>query len=559
MSRQPRFFRFEAIAIIAALSSSPTLVACDEHSNDTESMAALTVEDADAATRDLAPIGSGQRGATRAQLDAWAVLTDVAVVNALDINRRAPDRYDVRLQVGGHDYRLELEHNASLVTNETIVIRDGRQMSYADAGLSFPLRGRIAGDPDSWVRVRLRGERIDGVFFSGQELYAIEPAPEDSELTIIGKTSMAAFAGHDASTTAGPPSCGVSNRHAEGASYAAERHESADDCKMIDIALVSDFSPAAKLGGAQQSEDEMVNRINISDGLYRNALNYAFSIKEVMSFPDEGDPQWNNGNVGDNGGTTPLNEFGDWKQSSEIAQRGLAHLFVARTEGGVVGLAWIGSTCSGRNATGVSNYLGSGSSSTIVAAHEIGHNFGSQHDLLELQYIMAPAVNKDATEFSSWSQSMMRSHVESVSCFVPCDDSGSDDGSGDTGDTDGTGDTVGNDDSGETGDADDASDSEDVGDSHSGDSSSEDEGGDQTAEGTGDGDGDGDAQSSHGEGEVAGDEGHGNGQGDDKLGETGNDADGGGAGCRATGRAPVGAWPMFAFIGGIAWNRRRWT
>jgi hypothetical protein len=190
----------------------------------------------------------------------------------------------------------------------------------------------------------------------------------------------------------------------------------AEGCMQIDIALVADYSHVAELGGASASENEMVKRLNETDGIYRAQLNYGFSVKEVRTFANSGGPSFNS----KNSGNTPLDQFADYKKK-EFAELGLAHLFLARTDSGTVGKAFIGATCSTSKGAGVSNYLGKGKASTVVVAHEIGHNFGAPHDASDAPYIMAPSIEDDSNTFSKNSKSKMHSHVGSVSCFKPCD------------------------------------------------------------------------------------------------------------------------------------------
>jgi hypothetical protein len=161
-------------------------------------------------------------------------------------------------------------------------------------------------------------------------------------------------------------------------------------------------------------------RMNEIDALYKADINMGFHVKEVMSFPDSSTPEFNPASS-----TTPLDELFSWK-GKNLPERGLVHLFVARTTSGVVGLAYVGTTCQGNYATGISNYLGNNSMSMIVAAHEIGHNFGSDHDTGNQGFIMHPSVVPDATQFSPASKSMIAASAGTAKCFVACD-SGDDD------------------------------------------------------------------------------------------------------------------------------------
>jgi len=97
----------------------------------------------------------------------------------------------------------------------------------------------------------------------------------------------------------------------------------------------------------------------------------------------------------------------------------LTHVYTGRDlDGSTVGIAWLGGLCNDNVGAGLSQ----GSSVTgptidsLVAAHEIGHNFNGDHDgdplrscPLELEdFIMAPAVNINNDTFSACSVGVMQ-------------------------------------------------------------------------------------------------------------------------------------------------------
>ncbi len=102
---------------------------------------------------------------------------------------------------------------------------------------------------------------------------------------------------------------------------------------------------------------------------------------------------------------------------------------------GVAGLAYLTSTCSNFGVS-VEEGWGTDAESTIIAAHEIAHNFGSCHDgdgILDAAnnicpissvgcaanggYIMGPFVNAAATQFSQCSIANIDSHIATQTCY----------------------------------------------------------------------------------------------------------------------------------------------
>jgi hypothetical protein len=322
-------------------------------------------------------------------------------------------KMQIRFTAGDQQVELVLIPNTQLLAPNAVIVRDGVPMSPAEAGLATPYRGYVAGDPNSWIRVSVSDTRFEGLIYMDENLWDVRESDRGEILL-----THAEFADYIDSPSRVQHTCASSDAEAAHASYATPDSgtgKAAGGCKKIDIALVADYTHVDKLGGVSASEHEMIKRINEVDGLYRADLDVGLAVQEVRTFSKSGGPSFNSKKAG----TVPLSQFADYRKS-DLTEVGLAHLFMARTKDGTVGKAYIATTCSNK-AAGVSNYLGKGKSSTIVVAHEIGHNFGAKHDAEDAPYIMAPSVDSSVTEFSKNSESKINSHVGSVSCFEPCD------------------------------------------------------------------------------------------------------------------------------------------
>jgi hypothetical protein len=109
----------------------------------------------------------------------------------------------------------------------------------------------------------------------------------------------------------------------------------------------------------------------------------------------------------------------------------LTHVFTGRSlTAPTVGIAWKGVLCQDYFGTGLSEGLGGSTIPSLIAAHEIGHNFNADHDgepaprscPLELEdFIMAPAVNTSNVTFSDCSVAVMQAQVAASgpSCVAP--------------------------------------------------------------------------------------------------------------------------------------------
>jgi hypothetical protein len=346
------------------------------------------------------------------------LLADVEEVEAFEVYGAADNAHEVRIRAAGQNIRFTVEPNTDLLAPDFRVIRDDKTLTLKEAGLNLPLRGRVQGDSDSWIRFSVVDGGYEGIFLRDGELWELR-GPQEARRSghkgwVLGRAD---FDDYLPSAHGGAYTCGTTSSY-QLAAPTGTREVQAAGCKTIDIALVGDYTHVAKLGSAAASESERLARLNETDGLYRADLNRGFQLKEMLTFPTQGvGPAFNVSAAP----TTPLDQFSAWKKVT-LPQRGLAHLFVGRTTSGTVGLAWVGATCHANYGAGVSNYLGRSRASTIVFAHEVGHNFGASHDANGAAFLMAPMVNTSATAFSPASKTAIASHLARVSCFVDCDD-----------------------------------------------------------------------------------------------------------------------------------------
>jgi hypothetical protein len=193
--------------------------------------------------------------------------------------------------------------------------------------------------------------------------------------------------GHEA---AQHPSHEEKNLQSDASSRSLTR-QTLDSC---DIPVVGDSRFFAAFGSSFAAAAAYVHAIMAgSNSIYRAQTSNGFTVTNIYMYESAGaDPFLST--AGDYNtflnsltGTAALSGYG-------AANKCLTHGFTASNWGGVAGLAWIGTVCSLTHGSGVTT-VGAGSpasvsSRIIVTAHEIGHNWGSQHDSSGSQ-IMAPS------------------------------------------------------------------------------------------------------------------------------------------------------------------------
>lgn len=335
------------------------------------------------------------------------------------VSRSAAVLYDVagmEFDALGQRFDLELQPNTNLLSAE--------QRAGIDPSIGV-YRGEIAGNPDSWVRIVTRNGVPAGLIWDGDELLAIERPGESA----VSTTEPVIFRLADMVVEPGTMSCaaGLGPAPATGAEmYQAMvgelRMAQADGAvEEIEIGAVADSLFADGRANAQQ---DVLDRLNNVDGIYSSELGIQITVPVVDVFDASNDPFTDTTDSGD-----LLGELGSYRAgNSSQNQRGLTHLFTGRNlDGSTVGIAYIGVLCNSRFGAGLSEGRRGTTTDSLIAAHEIGHNFGAEHDgeaggscpdEPNDQFIMASSVNGNQ-EFSSCSKDVMRATADAAACIVP--------------------------------------------------------------------------------------------------------------------------------------------
>ncbi len=318
------------------------------------------------------------------------------------------------------DFALDLEPNARLAA---------MQLERAPGTAAY--RGTVAGRPDSWVRLVLTPAGPSGIVFDGETLYGIEA---DGTGVDAAATGPVMFRLADVYFAPGELGCEGGVAAMDGVqAIAALQHEiafAAGAALNLNLGAVADFEFSQAFGGSASSA--LMTRLNNVDGIYSQQLGVQITVAQTDIFATSDDPFTATTVAGD-----LLNELAIYRGAtpSQDAQ-GLTHLFTGRNlDGTTVGVAYTGAVCATRSpfdVTGRSFGAGlsqSGNSvliDTLVAAHEIGHNFGAPHDgqnacasTPPTGFIMAPSVNPAATQFSACSIQEMQAEIAGASCLTP--------------------------------------------------------------------------------------------------------------------------------------------
>lgn len=327
--------------------------------------------------------------------------------------------------IGSRKFPMEIKihEDHDLVNAQTMMVRDGKQLPFNESGHVYPFIGHVVGEKDSSVQLVKTKYGLEGLVLSRGKMFELKGDPGSNERSFFGEVKERDAARHEHGLHTKPRTCGTGDDDDAKAMLAGVRKREfelgSEGCREVELVLVADWTYVKDLGGRQKAESEMLRRMGEVNLIYRKQLGVTFRVKKIYVFPDrnakDNNPEFNRVYKD----PTPLDQLAAWKREFE-PDAGLVHLFVSRASFGIVGMAEMNGVCHRRRGVGVSNYLGDLLASTIVVAHEIGHNFGADHDGgMEEPKIMAPAAAVAKPMFSSGSLREMNRAMLDFRCLKP--------------------------------------------------------------------------------------------------------------------------------------------
>lgn len=297
-------------------------------------------------------------------------------------------------------------------------------------------RGSLDGVAGSWVRLAKKGDVLHGMMWDGTQLYAIEPvsevsdalaqAPTDASQTIVFRLAdvimepgAAACATEAASATKASDAFGALALELKNAPVAMQ---AAGATRRLAVSALGDARFRARYDNEQDARDAILTRLNNVDGIFSSQLAIEIYVG-TLSVPDASGDQLSSVTAPN----TLLRELSNLRRSTpELNSQGVTHLFTDRDlDGSTIGIAYLDSLCDKRNAVGLTESRNTWLDS-LVAAHEMGHNFGADHDgdsqgtcpnTPSSGFLMAPVVS-GTDDFSACSITRMRSGAQQASCIT---------------------------------------------------------------------------------------------------------------------------------------------
>ncbi|XP_008333884.1 zinc metalloproteinase-disintegrin-like batroxstatin-3 [Cynoglossus semilaevis] len=293
-----------------------------------------------------------------------------------------PDIIKYGMTVRGEHMEMHLERNDELVTNdysETHYLEDGTRVTTTPDDIDHCYyQGKIVNDSKSSVSISTC-DGLRGYFRTSAQRYLIEP------LTANDEGDHAVTAINENEKEISPAVCGVTNTTWSDDFEPPTSHSRSrsggitivQQQKYLELFLVADNREYRKM-----NEDKNKLRKRIFEVV--NFVNMAY--KPLRTFIAlVGLEIWSNG---DQIAVTPpaganLDAFMKWR-NSELVKRTKhdnAHLISGIDfEGSTVGLAFIGTLCSGHSVGVVQDHNDRAIAVGATLAHEMGHNLGMDHD-----------------------------------------------------------------------------------------------------------------------------------------------------------------------------------
>lgn len=325
-----------------------------------------------------------------------------------------PSTQTLRFTALGRAFDVELQPNARF---------DGK---YSDTSIQV-LRGHVVGTADSWARLVVANGEPRGLVWDGADLIAIE-APNDSD---FASNEVIAYRVADRIVDPSAMTCGMGHLTLQGDAYqnlvaelksaaAQQASQAAAASVQLDLGAVGDFEFFETHGAS--SEAAILTRLNNVDGIFSEQVGVQITVTEIDVFTDAADPFSDTLDAGD-----LLDELRMYR-ASDPQQRatGLTHMYTGKNlDTSTVGIAFLGAVCSTNFGAGLSEGRRGPTTDALIAAHEIGHNFGAPHDgdpgaceNTPDTFLMSPSVN-GSDQFSQCSIDEMQPEINSASCLTP--------------------------------------------------------------------------------------------------------------------------------------------
>ena len=299
-------------------------------------------------------------------------------------------------------------------------------------------KGHISGVENSWVRLSKVNGIWQGAIFDGNELYFIDSmeiieneleggvftklAATLPEQIVVKASDIEQRREHSHTHThahAHPDPFDVLQTKLDSnfvSGIALKALKAAN--RQLNITIITDTEYAQRVNGDVIAS--VMSIMNIIDGIFESQVNVSIVVAEIIELS-------NNGPMVSTDAEELLNGLQSYVDSN-VNNPGLVHLFTGKEmDLNTIGIAYLDTICSPTFGIGLSEaYRSIGA---LIAAHEIGHNFGAPHDnqagsacsSTSSDFLMNPFIN-GSNQFSNCSLNHISTTISNQgSCLVAVD------------------------------------------------------------------------------------------------------------------------------------------
>ena len=346
--------------------------------------------------------------------------------------------YHLRVEVAIEGRRLPLLLSSSSVISDTEFDSEA-ELTLALSDAKY-YSGIVEGDPESWVRVMIRGQEIRGIVETGGERMDLEPAsmvgtleyykPRDGKPGSIDELMLQDYVMQPPPE----PQARNSDGSRDGLQIGKYQYPPADTDgaePSLGAAVAGGVNRLVRMNVFVDSQYndyyggdgllQAMSALNVADGIYRQNFGLAIEVGNAAVFTDRAtDPM----NLGPVTLESTLRRFRDYHLQTRSMNDdiGLTYLFSGNDNTDeAIGLAWIGAIC--RNDGFDVGVTTPSSYADLLVTHEIGHSLGAQHDSDTAcsgsrNLLMWPRISKTTTQgFSNCSQNSVTSGI-GKSCLL---------------------------------------------------------------------------------------------------------------------------------------------
>jgi hypothetical protein len=371
---------------------------------------------------------SSQSRSTYDALNEVFTSYDVVTIDASQLYQRAKAKSDLSnfvLDLGnGSTYRLNL--SSVKIVSDRFVTRE--QISPTEIKTTYgtnivTLRGEVNKVPNSKVALTLNDNYIYGYIKIGYNEYFIEPVYHLAAERTINK-----FVWYNAKDIIKKEAgtCAADAMEKYKSHYNNEKTEnvgsrSVGECFELDYNFASDFSMFQKFSNTAGVLNYVTGVMNNVQTNYDTefADEVVFVINQHFSSTCSSCDPWSNSTDAE----VLLNSFTDWGPSGFTAGHDLAGIWTNRNfDGSTIGIAWLNAVCTSIRYHALQDWGGNAAQVRCMVAHEIGHNFGANHDASGT-WIMSPSVST-TNNWSPTSIGVINATIQNSGCLGNCPASG---------------------------------------------------------------------------------------------------------------------------------------